>query len=285
MIVSMESTLAIGGTAIYGLSSVIAVAALVRTRERQERPALTLLACGALLLLAMLAFRMVRAGGIPVFTRFDALAAYTLALSGAYLLLITFRYTRGMAAVLTPYLTLVLLSGIPTLRMEDGALAPVQGLWLALHVLTAYAAFGVFTLASLCAAVYLMQDGNLKHKRFGVVWERLPSLEMLDHLMSRLAGIAFLLLTVSIILGFALVRQSGGGEIWYTDPKVAATVATWILLAVFVHLRASSDRHGRGIALMAVAGLVCLFFTFMGVHLVADTVHSFLNVGLGMGGP
>ena len=137
--------------------------------------------------------------------------------------------------------------------------------------------------ASITAAVYLVQDNNLKHKRFGVVWERLPSLETLDVAMSRLVGVALVMLTVSIILGFALVRTSGGGDEWYTDPKVAATVVTWILLAIFVHMRASSGRHGRGIALMAVIGLACLLFAFIGVHLVSSsTAHTFLQVRAGV---
>jgi ABC-type transport system involved in cytochrome c biogenesis permease subunit len=91
--------------------------------------------------------------------------------------------------------------------------------------------------------------------------------------------VAFLLLTVSIVMGFILVRRVGGGEEWILDPKVVATAVLWVVLAVFVHLRASSDRHGRGIALVAVFGLGCLLFAFMGVHLVAPSLHTFIQMG------
>ena len=285
MIVPLESALAIGGTAIYGAAAAYAAAALSRSRKGDERTASALMAGGALLILATLGLRFFRAGGVPAFTQFDALAGYALALSGAYLLLSLYRPTRGIVAIVIPYAALMLAYGLSALRMEAGAPPPVQGPWLVLHVLTAYAAYGVFTLASVTAAAYLVQDNNLKHKRFGTVWERLPSLEALDHVMSRLMGVAFLLFTISIVLGVVLVRASGGDDAWFTDPKVAATVATWILLAVFVHLRASSDRHGRGIALMAVAGLACLLFAFIGVHWVANTVHDFLRIAPGVHGP
>jgi ABC-type transport system involved in cytochrome c biogenesis permease subunit len=285
MTAQIETLLAVGGTAFYALAAALVLASLAKTAEGRERAAVGLLVPGALLVLATLAARVVRAGGVPSLTLFDALAGYALALSGAYMLLTLYRRTRGIAILLIPYATLALICGIPALQMEPGPPPPVQGPWLVCHVLTAYAAYGVFTLAGLNAAAYLVQDSNLKHKRFGAVWARLPSLEALDHVMSRMAGAAFLLFTVSIVLGFSLVHRSGGGDEWFTDPKVAATVATWILFAVFVHMRASSDRHGRGIALIAVAGLVCLLFTFVGVHWFAGTVHDFLRIGAGEGGP
>lgn len=278
----MEAVLAIGGTVLYCVAAVLAVIALVREGERKENPTVILMAGGALLLLILLSMRLLRADGLPAFSRFDALSGYTLALSAAYLLLSAFRPTRGVAAILIPYAAVSLLCGVSALRMGAGAPLPVQGFWLVLHVLTAYAAFGVFTLASLNAVLYLVQDSNLKHKRLGLVWERLPSLETLDHLMSRLAGVAFLLLTISVVLGFVLVRRSGGGDEWFTDPKVLATITTWIILAVFVHMRASADRHGRGIALMALAGLACLLFAFVGVPLVADTLHAFVRMRMGV---
>jgi ABC-type uncharacterized transport system permease subunit len=248
--------------------------------------ALALLGVGSTVLALLLAFSWVRAAAIPVFGWFEAMTCYALALSGAYLLLTASGRARGIVFLLIPVATVILLCGISGGGSVAGLPAPpMQGPWLALHVMTAFAAYGVFTLASVSATVYLIQDSNLKHKRFGAIWERLPSLEALDQNMNLLVGIAFLLLTSSIVLGFILVRASGGGGEWLTDPKVAATVATWILLAVFVHLRASSDRHGRGIALVAVAGLACLLFSFIGVHLVSATLHAFLKVGPGAGVP
>jgi len=133
-------------------------------------------------------------------------------------------------------------------------------------------------LAGVLASAYLVQDRNLKHKRFGLVWERLPALETLDHLMGWQLGLGFLLLTGSILLGITQIwRNSGGGE-WLTDPKVGATAVTWILFAVLVHMRASAKRHGRNMAVVTIAGLLCLLFAFIGVHLVTNSVHSFVGI-------
>ena len=280
-----EFIVSVLGVGCYVVASLLALASLLGYRPKGERAAITFMIFGAVILFGVLVFRGVGFTALPGFNRFDAMTSYALALSGAYGLWSVYRYTRGIAGILIPYATLLLLCGISAFRQDAGAPAPLQGAVMMLHMATAYAAFGVFTLASISAVIYLMQDSNLKNKRFGVVWERLPSLESLDHIMSRLVGVAFLLLTVSILIGFVLVRELGGGEEWVRDPKVVATAILWILIAVFVHLRASSDRHGRGIALVAVFGLGCLLFAFMGVHLVAPSLHSFIQVGLGAGGP
>ncbi|MEI6166032.1 MAG: cytochrome c biogenesis protein CcsA [bacterium] len=277
--------ISIAGVGCYVVASILALASLLGAKPRGERAAISLMTMGGVILAGVLIFRGVGLTTLHAFNCFDAMGLYALALSGAYGLWAAYRYTPGIAGILIPYATLLLLCGVSSFRVHSGDASPVQGAGLMLHVATAYAAFGVFTLASISAVIYLVQDGNLKNKRFGVLWSRLPSLGTMDHVMSRLIGVAFLLLTISILTGIVLIRRIGGGEEWIVDPKVVATFILWLVLAVFVHLRASSGRHGRGIALVAVFGLGCLLFAFIGVHLVATSIHSFIQVSLRVGGP
>ncbi len=278
--------------AAVGGGCFLAAALLAVTFPRGQRPAcerlaLALMGAGAVMLGAVLAWRGIQAGTMPSFTRFEALASYAVTLTVAYLLilLLVARPLRGVLGLISPYAVVVLACGFPALSAVAPAPPPQQGTWVVLHVLTGFAAYAVFTLVSLLAIAYLVQDRNLKRKQFGALGSQLPSLETLDRLMSRLAGVAFLLFTVTIMLGLLLVHRSGGGEEWFTDPKVIASLATWLVFGVLVHLRANADRHGRGVALFAVAGLVCLLFAFLGVHLVADSVHAFLQLRAGTGTP
>ncbi len=278
MTFSFETFLALAGTGFYVLAAVFAVWSLLLAEPRRDRWSLVSLSLGALCLLGVLSVLVVEAGCVPSFNRFDGLALYVLGLSTVYLLVNRHRSTRGVAGILFPFLALILLCGITAQGMDPGASAAIQSPWLVLHVIIGYLAYAVFSLASLNAAAYLIQDYNMKHKHFGPVWEKLPSLEILDLAMNRLVGVAFLLLTFSVMLGCLLVHQSSSAEQWITDPKVAAVAAAWILFAVLVHMRASSDRHGRGVAILTVVGLAFVLFAFVGVHWVSDSVHSFLKV-------
>lgn len=269
---------AVLGVGCYVAAAGLALASLLRPRSRGEGAALGLMAVGAVGLAAVMAARGVLAGSIPTFNRFEALTGYVLALTAAYFVLMLTRPARGLASFLTPYAAILLLLGLPAYATTGGDLPPLQGSWLTIHVVLAFAGYALLSLASVLAAAYLVQDGNLKHKRLGLVWERLPALETLDHLMGRLVGLGFLLLTGAILLGITLIRQTGGGEEWIADPKVGATAVTWIVFAVLVHLRASSRRHGRSMALVTVAGLACLLFAFIGVHVISHTVHGFVRI-------
>ncbi len=262
----------------YLAAAVLALASLLRARSTGEGSAIALMAAGAVALGAVLAARGIHAGAIPTFTRFEALTSYGIALTAAYFLLMLTRPARGLASFLAPYVSVLLLLGLPAFASEGGDIPPLQGSWLTLHVALAFAGYALLSLASVLATTYLVQDGNLKHKRLGLVWERLPALETLDHLMGRLVGLGFLLLTGAILLGITLIRQTGGGEEWLTDPKVGATAVTWIVFAVLVHLRASSRRHGRSMAVVTIAGLACLLFAFIGVHVVSHTIHGFVRI-------
>jgi ABC-type uncharacterized transport system permease subunit len=274
----MEQVVAALGVGCYTGAALLALRALLGARPGSERSALVWLAVGWVALAAVLTRRAVQTATIPAFSGFEALTCYALALSAAYLLLMLTRPMRGIGSLLMPYVAVVLLGGLPGLHIQAGAPPAIQNVWLALHVLLAFAAYALLSLASVLAAAYLVQDRNLKHKCFGRVWERLPSLEKLDHHMGWLLGLGFLLLTGAILLGITQIWRNSGGEEWLTDPKVGATAVTWILFAVLVHMRASAGRHGRTMAVVTIVGLLCLLFAFVGVHLVAHSVHSFVSI-------
>jgi len=273
-----ERIVAVLGLGCFVASALLSMVSLLGARPRNERPALVLLAAGWVIFAGVLAVRAVQAAAIPAFSYFEALTCYALALSAAYLLLMVMRPARGIGSFLIPYVSIVLACGLPGMYVKAGPPPAIQNLWLALHVILAFTAYALLSLASVLAVAYLVQDANLKRKRFGLVWERLPALETLDHLMGRQLGLGFLLLTGSILLGISQVWRNGGGQEWLTDPKVGATTVTWILFAVLVHMRASAGRHGRNMAVVTVAGLLCLLFAFVGVHLVTNSVHSFVGI-------
>ena len=233
-------------------------------------------------LAAVLVVRGWRTGRIPAFGVFEVLVWYGLAVTLAYLALALRHETRGIAGILLPGVTLVVLGslaavGVPAVAVDSEILS----FWLGLHIVTAFLGYGLFTLESVLAVAYLIQDRNLKRKQFGALFQRLPSLETLDRLMYEQIGLAFLLFSFSMALGVVLARTRGWGAAWATDPKVAGAAATWLVYAILFHLRLAADRHGRKMALVALIGLACVVITFVGVHLIAASVHDYVLPGQG----
>lgn len=272
----VEILLTILAVGLYCLAVVPGLVSLLTPGERGERWAMVLTAVGGAVLLAILTIHGVRDGRLPAFGRFEALACYTLATAAAYLY-VTLRYrVRGISGFLMPYLAGVLAFAAPAVTARTDSLPATAGLWLGIHILAAFVGYGLFTLASVLAIAYLVQDYNLKHKRLGTVFQNLPSLGMLDHLMSRQIASAFLMLTVSMGAGVLLVYTTGRQAEWLGDPKVMATAMMWLVYAFLLHLRIYSGRHGTRVAWATLIGLACVLFTFVGVHMVAESVHDFV---------
>ncbi len=267
------------GIGFYGVASVLAAWSIMRPTEANERKILLLVIGGALPLAVVLVIHGFKSGRMPVFGRFEALTFYGLAVTLTYLSAAIRHRMRGISGILVPYMTMLFILGAPAIGVNVVLKMKWPAIWLNLHVLAAFAGYAVFTMASVLAVVYLVQDHNLKHKNFGLTFERLPSLETLDSMMRRQIGFAFVMFTASIIFGGVMISLSGEAVKWLRDPKIVATAATWIVYAILLHFRISGDRHGRKVALATIVGFVFVLFAFLGVHLVAESLHDFVLAG------
>jgi len=274
--VTVEIILTAIGIGLYGLASILAVLSFVRPMPATERWVLSITIMGAVSLAVVLAIHGISAGRLPAFGRFEALTCYALAITGAYLHMATRHRMPGISAILIPYVTAILVVAVPGVSAEMDSIPKIHNIWLSMHISAAFVAYSLFTLAGILAAAYIVQDYNLKHKHFGIMFERLPALETLDDLIHRQIGFAFLMLTVSIGIGVVLTRLAGNQKEWLADPKIIATIATWFLYAFLLHLRMYAKRRGKKIAWATIIGLVCILFTFVGIHLVTDCVHDFV---------
>jgi ABC-type uncharacterized transport system permease subunit len=273
-----ELIIGCGAVALYGVAAVLAVANVVRTeapRPTWVRALPVSATLGALCLGVGLVVHGLRIARFPAFGAFEAASWYALAVTVSYLYVSQRHDVRALAAFLFPYQALLVLLGLFRIAATATIPANLGTSLLGLHVAAAFSGYGLFTIESVVAAAYLLQDHNLKRRNFGAVYRKLPDLETLDRVMFELIGVAFLIFSVSIALGVGLAHVNKWGARWTTDPKVLATGFTWAVYGVLFYLRCSADRHGRKVAWVAVLGFLCVLLAFLGIHLLADSMHNF----------
>jgi len=135
----------------------------------------------------------------------------------------------------------------------------------AVHVTSAVLGYAGLLLAALFGALYLVQRRALKSHRFGLFWERLPSLELLDQFSRRSLVAAVLFLTLTIGFGH-VVRRTTAPDGAYWDATVVATNAVWLACLVVVVARRLDKMRPAASAVAAV----CLFVLAMADMLVVD---------------
>lgn len=158
-----------------------------------------------------------------------------------------------LGAFITPINLLLFLGA--GLRGEPAVPAGVHHAILPLHISSNLLGYAAFTLAFAVSVAYLLQERQLKAKRIGGVFQRLPSLDTLDRAALRCVLAGFPLLTLGIITG-ALVAGGFGAANAADGTRQAFAIGTWVIYASVLLLRVSAGWRGRRAALGTLLGFV-----------------------------
>jgi len=113
-----------------------------------------------------------------------------------------------------------------------------------------------------------------------LVWRRpglerlLPSSDRLDRITYSTICVAFPLLTLTIATG-AYWANLTWGSYWSWDPKEIWASITWLVYALYLHMRITNGWRGRRAAYFAIGGFAVVIFTFFGVSYLLHGLHAF----------
>lgn len=102
----------------------------------------------------------------------------------------------------------------------------------------------------------------------------LPSAEVLDGLMYKLAGVTFAGLALLLITGAVWANESWG-RYWGWDAKEVGALVAWITYAGFLHSRIARGWKGRPSAYFAIIAFLFIIFTYLGVSYLLPGLHSY----------
>ncbi|MGE4520465.1 MAG: inner membrane protein YpjD [Desulfobacteraceae bacterium] len=143
----------------------------------------------------------------------------------------------------------------------------------ALHVFFTFFANAAFFSAFVIGIFYLVQEKNIKLKKHGIIFKRLPSLEVLESSGNFCITWGFFFLTFGLGIGMIWSKQIFG-KFLMMDAKEVWSFIIWILYAAIIHGRLTSRWRGRKAAVMAIIGFVIVVFSFVGINMFMDTSHG-----------
>lgn len=104
--------------------------------------------------------------------------------------------------------------------------------------------------------------------------EVLPDEEMLEQLSYKAVLIALPFLTIVISTGSVWAHYAWG-RYWGWDPKETWSLITWLIYALYLHLRLQKRWQGQRLALLSIAGFFAVIFTYLGVNFLLSGLHSY----------
>ena len=246
---------------------------LLRVRTRPHNPWIPL-AVG--LHVAVLVLRGAWIGALPLATNPEILSVIALSAATVYwvtelasgdrrtgvfvfLLVFLFQYTSS-----------VFLSG--TYVGAGAGEGSGQVGWGRLHVLPASFAYTALAFAAVYATLYLLGQRDLKQHRIGLLFDRLPPLELLGRMSGYALLVGFILMTAAMGTGAILFSRGGSGEQAGVETKVAAKIiigsVAWVIYAVAVGGKLAGKWSVRRVSQIAAAGfLVVLLLLVMSMIL------------------
>ncbi|HET7754702.1 MAG TPA: cytochrome c biogenesis protein CcsA [Anaeromyxobacteraceae bacterium] len=238
-------------------------------RPRHTRAAsagYTLVGAGFLVHAISIGFACSEFRGAEFFTLRGGLVMIAWLAAGGFLLLIRAYRLPAIGAFITPLLLMALVPGLFAQPGQSHGIVPevVRLPVLKLHVIAATGAVGLFAIAFGVALMYLLQERELKGKRFGALFSRLPSLTALDRLNQRMVRSGFVIYTIALVSG-TLTAKTAWGRFFGWDLQQVISLGIWLLFALMVQLR-HSGIHGRKYAVLTVVGFVLVMGTMVGLR-------------------
>ena len=247
---------------------------LISLRKGVEKVATYILAGALCLHTLAIILRWISVQHAPIVSFYETFSFLAWAITLAFLLFQAGHNVRALGAFVSPVITIMMAASI--MHSSHAILLPpaLKSYWLPVHAAICLISYALLTLAFCIAVMYLVQEHQIKRKKLGAIFKRLPSLETLDIMSEKCLKIGFPLLTLGIITG-SIWAEEAWGSYWSWDPKETWSLVTWLLYAALLHQRLTVGWRGRKSAYMTIIGYMTLLFTFIGVTYLLPGAHSY----------
>ncbi|MGD1155584.1 MAG: cytochrome c biogenesis protein CcsA [Terriglobia bacterium] len=263
--------------ALYGLGILSIIPSVKRRRPSLSPASLGALGLGLLAHADALAAEAVRIHRLPVTDVRSALSFYAFLVTLAFF----FVYLRYRIVSLGLFmLPLVFLLTLISTLHPGGSFdsSAFRGGWLLVHISSIFLGYTALFLTFVAALMYLIQEHELKSKQPRGFYYRLPSLEVCDEIHYRSLLLGLPLLSLGILTGFVWASRTWKGP-WELDPKILASLVTWLIYLVLFSTRVSGGWRGRRAAYIAIFGFAAILVTFMGISLLSGQHGYFPKLG------
>ena len=250
---------------------------LVWPRETGDRTIVVALSVAAVAHFGAIVARTLEIGTFPMANFHDGLSMFGFLAAG---MAIVIAWRSGIPQV--GPLTAVLVAGlvIVAVLVEPADQVPeaLQSGWLPVHVALAFLGNAAFAVAGIVSLVYVIQDHRLKAKKtklkkIGTGLHKLPALEILDDVSSRLIKLGFPLMTLGLITG-AIYGNTVWGTWWKWDVRNTISLMVWVLYALLLHFRVTIGWRGRKAAVLTLLGVNVTLLAFVGLGWLDVGAHA-----------
>jgi ABC-type uncharacterized transport system permease subunit len=262
--------------ASYGVAWALEVAKVYLRSRARRFLMLGFVLAGLLAHTLYLGYRVVEYSATPLSSSFDWCLVAAWLLVAAYLYL-AFYYPRAPLGLYMLPLAVALVVAAAFADPRPIAAGEASRAWGAVHGIALLVGTLAVMVGFAAGLMYLVQSYRLKHKRPPAPGFRLPSLEWLEKVNSRVIILSALLVGVGFVAGIILnlLERGGGGALPWSDPVIwsSALMFAWLATAAAFNVVYRPARRGRKVAYLTVVSFGFLVVA-LSMFLLVDSGHG-----------
>ena len=218
-----------------------------------------------------LVVRGIGAGRLPMTNQYEFATSFAWGICLCFLFFLWKYRFRVLGVFVMPVIFFVIGYAAMQSREVRELMPALRSNWLAIHVSSAIISYGAFGVSFAVSLIFLIRQ-RFKRDTF---WDsHIPEPDRLDQISYRAVSLGFLFLTFVIVTG-AIWAERAWGSYWSWDPKETWSLITWLIYAIYLHLRLNRGWRNKNAAVFAVIGFVCVIFTYIGVNTFLPGIHSY----------
>ena len=138
------------------------------------------------------------------------------------------------------------------------------------HIIMSLAAYSVLFMAAIAAIMLRLQISELKRQTFHRVWvDKLPSLQSMEALLFDMITVGFLLLSISLLLGFIDTTNLLAQHLVH---KTVFSLLSWLVFGALLVGHWRFGWRGQRAANMTLYGVILLGLAFIGTKFVLELI-------------
>jgi len=142
-----------------------------------------------------------------------------------------------------------------------------------LHIFMAFLGYSAIFIAGIYGMLYLVLYRQIQSNHFGLLYERLPNLEIMEKMSYTSVIHGFFFLTLAIIAGVSQTPRSILTLRVFHDPNLLGVLLIWLSYGIGLLVKFKLGWNGKRMAILFVASCILTFFSITFFNLFSPRFH------------
>ena len=224
--------------------------------------------------LAYLIFRSVEFNHLPITNKNEIFTLLAFAIAFSYFILELLSNVRGTGLFIISMS--LIFQVFSTIFIQDLTSVPevLRNRMLGTHVISALLGYSGFAVSAVYGILYILLYKELKLNKFGLIFNRLPSLETLEKLSYYSVVIGFVLLSIAMGIGIIWLPEAFP-NFSYSDPKLLSTTLVWMIFGVGIMAKSVGNWYGKKVIKFYLIGFIIAMLSMLFANVLVKSFHVF----------